>query len=115
MARRRQVMTATATLELSQIELVKYSLTEERIFAILKSLKGATIDTEELTRKFYKGKVPMHGRTIISGTFNKLIDKVERNCEVRKKNNWPGFETQFRICRSERSGPISTVVWITKR
>ena len=99
--------TATATalppLKLTRIRLERYSQTENRIFEILKAQRGRQISTEELTRKFYDGNVPIHGRTIISGTLNKLIEKVKRN------------ERHFRVCRSERTGPISTFAWIERR
>jgi hypothetical protein len=90
-------------LALTPVELVKYSPTEKKIFQILKALKGRRIATDELTEKFYDGPIPMHGRTIISGTVNSLIEKIERNDEA------------FRVCRSERAGPKSTWVWIERR
>jgi hypothetical protein len=102
MRRSKNVM-SVAALELSRSDFKNYSETEKKLFKILKSLKGRQISTEELTAKFYGGDVPFNARTIISGCVNALIKKVEWNKEP------------FRVCRSERSGPISTLVWLESR
>lgn len=90
-----------AKLKLKRNDLVKYSAAEEALFEILRSHRGSKpLDTEELAKKYYAGDVPINGRTIISGRIDKLIKKTRWNKET------------FKVCRSPRSGPISTTVWI---
>ncbi len=77
-----------------------YSSSEERIFALL-PLNGKSIDTSELTRRFYRGKrIPMNGRVIVTGTLRKLIEKARANKEP------------FKIVRTPRAGPRPIEVWI---
>jgi hypothetical protein len=89
-----------AKLKLKRTELVKYSPSEEALFEIIKSHRGTPLNTAELTEKFYDGEIPLNGRTIISGTIKSLIKKTLWNKE------------EFKVCRSPRSGPNSTTVWI---
>lgn len=96
-------MSELMELELRGTTFKNYSERQQRMFSILKSLNGEKIDTETLTRKFYKGKIPLHGRTIVSGLVNSLIEKVDYNKEP------------FRVRRSKPTGPIATYVWLTRR
>lgn len=94
-------------------DFIPYSPSEERIFALLpfasKWTEGddvwdGAIDTEKLTRKYYKNKkIPMNGRVIVAGTLRKLMKKVESNKEP------------YHIRRTPRAGPHSIAVWVVKR
>jgi hypothetical protein len=87
-------------LKLKQTDLVRYSPLEKALFEIIRSHRGTPLNTAKLAEKFYDGEIPLNGRTIISVTINALIKKTRWNKE------------EFKVCRSPRSGPNSTTVWI---
>lgn len=89
-------------LKLSQNDLIRYSPTEKALFELIPR-NGSKIDTKTLTKLYYERQqedIPMHGRVIVNGTVQQLIEKVRRNKEP------------FVIHHSGRAGPNSAEVWV---
>lgn len=83
--------------ELRSEKVVGYSPQERALFALLREEPR---DSETISKLYYNGSMPYHGRRIVSTTLRELVHKVERNRE------------SFRIIRSKRSGPIPMSFWL---
>lgn len=79
----------------------RYSDREIRVFAQLPK-DGSPIESSEIAKKYYNGKLPPHGQASIIGALSALTAKVIRNKEP------------FRIMKSKRSGPWPIKFWIEK-
>ena len=93
-------MASTPKLKLKEINTIRYSPMEQRLFQLLPT-NGRTMKTSELAQKFYgTTKLPFGGQNVVTGCLRSLAAKVKHNREP------------FLIMRSARTGPTPTEVWI---
>ena len=76
---------------------VRYSLGEQRIFALLKE---SPRDSAEIADLYYGAEIPFHGRHIVIGLLAGLIKKTEANNEP------------FQIMKTKRAGPHPMAFWL---
>lgn len=91
-----------STIKLKESDVVKYSPSERLLFNLLPK-DGKTINTEELTKQFYRKRgqtIPVNGRVTVTGTLAKLGQKAVLNREP------------FKIRRTKRSGPNPIEAWV---
>ena len=74
----------------------RLSPSEERVFTFIS--QRLRINTKELTRLYYSGRVPINGQNIVNGLTKRL--------EIKTRRQKP------RIRRGVRQGPKPIEVWI---
>ena len=74
---------------------IRYSPAERRLFELMAKSRNA-VSSKALAQK-------LHGRAIVVGTANSLIEKSRRNREP------------FRIQKTKRCGPHPIEYWVEKR
>ena len=82
---------------------VKYSPSEQRLFALLPKSGRQSRDSAQLAAAFYKGrKPPQHARTTVVGAMRSLARKMAKNKEP------------LRVQIGKRQGPHPIDFWLVE-